>query len=383
MQGANRGTRSSLSDWRVPMNHASRTVSPEKSKRLKTSVIFGLSALGCYASYDQQSHCLKTCQDFLFPMEDGSSIEFCLTFTDAGMMRNGRVSGLRTSARRIVERGCGLSVIQARGGHYWRTPDANMGRGNLSYETLKRRMAEGKPLDLNKQLNAIAYGLLPTPTASDATTGAIIGKNDLFYTAKNGMLRKINKSGKDGSLGLARFAVLFPTPSAGKTTKSGEIVNADGTPWDGQGKPHSKKTGKPIQSALADVVRYLPTPKARDWKNATAKEWDDPKNTRSLNRLVAKQYEGSDVREQRLGQLNPDWVEALMGYPQGWTDIDIEAPDSADFPAAWLDGSWEAGIPRVASVKKNTRVNRLKGLGNAVVSQIPELLWRLIMEAAG
>jgi hypothetical protein len=83
------------------------------------------------------------------------------------------------------------------------------------------------------------------------------------------------------------------------------------------------------------------------------------------------------------GQLNPDWVEALMGYPQGWTDIDIEAPESANFPAAWLGGSWEAGIPRVTGVKKSSRVHRLKGLGNAVVPQIPELLWRLIMEAAG
>jgi len=26
--------------------------------------------------------------------------------------------------------------------------------------------------------------------------------------------------------------------------------------------------------------------------------------------------------EQTPGQLNPTWVEALMGFPLGWTDLD-------------------------------------------------------------
>ena len=47
---------------------------------------------------------------------------------------------------------------------------------------------------------------------------------------------------------------MWATPSANKTTKSGEIVNADGTPWNGISKPHSKNTGEPIQTALSDQV---------------------------------------------------------------------------------------------------------------------------------
>jgi hypothetical protein len=27
------------------------------------------------------------------------------------------------------------------------------------------------------------------------------------------------------------------------------------------------------------------------------------------------------VLNRDLGQLNPDWVESLMGFPVGWTDI--------------------------------------------------------------
>jgi len=51
----------------------------------------------------------------------------------------------------------------------------------------------------------------------------------------------------------------WATPSANKTTKSGEIVNSDGTSWDGVSKPHSKTTGKPIQTALTDQVAMLAT----------------------------------------------------------------------------------------------------------------------------
>src|SRR5690606_7595797 len=62
----------------------------------------------------------------------------------------------------------------------------------------------------------IGSGLLPTAVASDATTGAIIGKNDKFVITKTGMPRKINQNGTDGSVGLARLGKLgmLPTPTA-------------------------------------------------------------------------------------------------------------------------------------------------------------------------
>ena len=44
----------------------------------------------------------------------------------------------------------------------------------------------------------------------------------------------------------------------------------------------------------------------------------------------------------------------------------------------WGDG-WEEGTPRVAEGQKN-RANRLKGLGNAVIPQIPAVLGRAILE---
>jgi hypothetical protein len=77
----------------------------------------------------------------------------------------------------------------------------------------------------------------------------------------------------------------------------------------------------PVNGLLGRAVHMMPTPNARDWKNATAKEWDNPKNTRNLNRYTAKHFEGSEIKEERLGQLNPTWVEWLMGFPLGWTDL--------------------------------------------------------------
>jgi DNA (cytosine-5)-methyltransferase 1 len=52
----------------------------------------------------------------------------------------------------------------------------------------------------------------------------------------------------------------------------------------------------------------------------------------------------------------------------------------ADGVSAWLDGSWERGIARVASGVPD-RVARLKALGNAVVPQIPEMIGRAILAA--
>ena len=69
------------------------------------------------------------------------------------------------------------------------------------------------------------------------------------------------------------------------------------------------------------------------------------------------------------GQLNPDWVEWLMGWPVGWTDADLDEPrdwlplpdDPADLPPS--DPGY---IPRVTTRREN-RASRIKALGNGQV----------------
>ena len=114
----------------------------------------------------------------------------------------------------------------------------------------------------------------------------------------------------------------WPTPCANKITASGELVNADGIPWDGESKPHSQKTGKPVQTALMDkVIHAWPTPTRRDWKGTNAPAGLTRKDGKSrLDQLPnAVAYGGTQTPQK--GQLNPSWVEWLMGWPIGWTDL--------------------------------------------------------------
>ena len=65
--------------------------------------------------------------------------------------------------------------------------------------------------------------MLPTPTASDATVGDIIGKDDIYKTTSSGSIRKHTKNGTSGSLGLARHVRFFPTPTAQDYKDTGDL----------------------------------------------------------------------------------------------------------------------------------------------------------------
>jgi hypothetical protein len=93
--------------------------------------------------------------------------------------------------------------------------------------------------------------------------------------------------------------------------------------------------GKP-QGKLA----AWPTPMARDHYSGSTSQATQTKNSRPLNEVVVmkswptpvagdSEKQPTDGLHHRVigkgptshpGQLNPDWVEMLMGYPIGWTD---------------------------------------------------------------
>jgi len=117
---------------------------------------------------------------------------------------------------------------------------------------------------------------------------------------------------------------MWPTPSAHKITQSGEIVDAQGSTWTGRGKPHSKNTGAPIQTALTDAVKMWPTPKGSPSGPDFARAGREKSGGVVLATVVAMAGGGS---------LNPTWVEWLMGYPLGWTDLNAsETQSSRKFP---------------------------------------------------
>ena len=183
---------------------------------------------------------------------------------------------------------------------------------------------------------------------------------------------------------------LWPTPHGfSKDGKSngpsgnelGSAVNKAEKMWPTpKAKPSGPDFAKLDRSStgisLPTAVAMWPTPTTRDHKDGTAQ---------SCANVPVNSLLGCEVHQHpapvKGGSLNPDWVELLMGFPAGWTDLAVDdvVPEPLD-PSKWADGSWEEGVPRVA-VGVEKRVARLKCLGNAVVPQIPWLIGNMILES--
>ncbi|MHC1760545.1 MAG: hypothetical protein AB9917_13755 [Negativicutes bacterium] len=115
-------------------------------------------------------------------------------------------------------------------------------------------------------------------------------------------------------------------------------------------------TGFKNQPCLPNAVKPWPTPSVNDSKNDGAK-CQSERHTPGLNTIV---------KNGATGQLNADWVEILMGYDIGHTDIDCDNPTPwPGWPAGQGEEQYNYEPLRVIQGQKN-RAKRLKCLGNAV-----------------
>ena len=88
---------------------------------------------------------------------------------------------------------------------------------------------------------------------------------------------------------------------------------------------HLKRpSGQPIQIRLEDQVReerLWPTPAAHEGRLGYQRRDTGKKGTQKS--LTTKVIDTEGGRDKTTGQLNPTWVEWLMGYPIGWTDLNV------------------------------------------------------------
>ena len=132
------------------------------------------------------------------------------------------------------------------------------------------------------------------PTLERPTSGTGSGLSVWIGTPTASMSERSEKFAEGRISSPAEFVQKWPTPIASDSRGS-------------SGKP---APGKQVQ--LVDAVKFA-TPLARDYKSGKFSE-DGKANRESQTR-------GKPLSEQIGGKLNPTWVEWLMGWPLGWTDL--------------------------------------------------------------
>ena len=73
-----------------------------------------------------------------------------------------------------------------------------------------------------------------------------------------------------------------------------------------------------MMSADKPVKNMYPTPTARDWKDTMSQE-------KAIAQMKKRDSPGIGliVAAQNGGKLNPQFVEWLMNYPTGWTELNV------------------------------------------------------------
>jgi hypothetical protein len=89
----------------------------------------------------------------------------------------------------------------------------------------------------------------------------------------------------------------------------------DATVVSGKKNPVSGDSGSLAQELMSGY-RLMPTPRAAEYKGT------GPLGSKSHQHRLDRDYLDATVQELtgQTGQLNPDFVREMMGYPKGWHD---------------------------------------------------------------
>jgi DNA (cytosine-5)-methyltransferase 1 len=152
----------------------------------------------------------------------------------------------------------------------------------------------------------------PTPTA---VTRPMEG-NVRLYRAKI-EAGEMTEAEAEAILGKSVWAAQGKIPAMWPTPTTQEVEHPNAT-WNDKGRRVSPN-GNSHSMGLADAVRMWPTPTYGKLAGGTG----------GMQQIEAKYLAGEISAEERRamragngGKLNPMWVEWLMGFPTGWTDLE-------------------------------------------------------------
>jgi DNA (cytosine-5)-methyltransferase 1 len=258
------------------------------------------------AKFDPASSLWRTHQCLLF--ED--STECLETFPRWGSMRDGELWELTTPEHLTSGNESGLwptatvgdSKNAANRTATRHNPNSKHHSGTTLVDAV--RMWPTPTVQDSKNTSGTESGSWPTPTANEDAAGTPDGKMQWMLTqaAKSGCKTRLQyERKKDGN---AQVADLRFLTDADTTTENGNASTA------GSGPIHSI-TSQKTDVSIADHQTFA-TPQAPDFRTGQQSRWENPERTRNLNDQIG-------------GQLNPTWVEWLMGWPVGWTDCGASA----------------------------------------------------------
>jgi len=374
-----------------PANH---TVRPAREPALVTTEISGPTHSGSLARWSPDTSCWRTFQASMWAMLDGqlTGEPWSDNFPNWGTMRNGELIPLPTPEPRTTDAGGGSWHIPTptAADHFkgdltssqhsedsmhsvtlpdfvnrwpdkmWNTPNtmdslSAKSQDALDYEHRTARPGRSNPNNLRDQI-AVDEGqrIWPTPMVGDAIGG-----------------RTSKGADRPDEGGLLQAAKMWPTP---KSTRSGPDYAREGR--DGSG-------GDDLATFVVKEENTWPTPSsASQGMGGTSGRFN--KMQQLTDEGVITEEERRTMVQGSGGALNADWVEWLMGVPQGWsiaepcTDYDTWLRQQLA-ASHWLE---EQGLPRTI-VSQENRVSRLKMLGNGIVPSaaaiaIKELSARLL-----
>ena len=255
--------------------------------------VFGLNIGELLTIYDRDSRSWKM-SECLFT---GDYARYSGPLRKSGMMRNGRIYEQATWVRRTGGKESGL----------WPTPTTQEVESECELNERGRRIQ--KTGDGSRSLNLARKVKFPTPHSNCHTGPGKRGEN-------------------------LQTAVMWPTPRAANpgsrpNGKGGKILAEEvkksmwTTPQQRDWKGKSQRGADPEnRDCLPNAVMNYPTPVASGKLNGGTRDFQILQNLADCGQIT--EDERRSMSAGNGGQLNPQFVEWLMGYPLNYTDTRVD-----------------------------------------------------------